>query len=129
MKERILCAAIWFDDGKEYDHQPINIKTGYVICGHRHHNCFMTAGILDPGISNYQKHEKEQGFVTNTNRFVSREEASEIALKSGQVSTVIKRLQQSVQNMLSSLRERVKSGQRITMGDLNDMERKMTTNQ
>lgn len=88
MNERILCAAIWFDDGKEYVHQPKNIKTGMVVCGRRHHNCFsIIADILgkvgerrDLGL-----HEKEQGFLTSTDRFVTREEAAEIALRENQV--------------------------------------------
>lgn len=43
----ITCSAIWFKDGIHHDHQPFNIETGFVICGHRHHNCFMTAYILN----------------------------------------------------------------------------------
>ena len=37
-KEYILCAAIHWDDGETYPHQPKNITTGLVICGRRHHN-------------------------------------------------------------------------------------------
>ena len=91
MTEYILCAAIWFDDGKVHDHQPVNIKTGYVICGHRHHNCFMTAGILDPE-RGYLKHEKEQGFLTDENRFVGREEAGTIAYREGQTKELKEKL-------------------------------------
>ena len=43
----ITCSAIWFKDGIKHDHQPFNIETGFVICGHSHHNCFMTAYILN----------------------------------------------------------------------------------
>ena len=44
--ERILCAAIWYNDGKKHVHQPINIETGFVICGRRHHNCIGIADIF-----------------------------------------------------------------------------------
>lgn len=84
--EYILCAAIHFDDGKEYAHQPLNIKTGRVFCGHRHHNIFqlisgnagerVKSGIID----------EEQGFITNKNRFVKRAEARTIALEAGQLA-------------------------------------------
>lgn len=41
-KEFILCAAIYINDGKKHSQQPVNIKTGYVICGRRHNNCYQT---------------------------------------------------------------------------------------
>jgi hypothetical protein len=83
-KEYILCAAIWFDDGIVHAHQPINIDIGIVMMGFRHCNCFASIGglvkeRLDAGI-----HEKAQGFLTSLNRFVTREEAAEIALSQGQ---------------------------------------------
>lgn len=79
-KEYIVCAAIWFDDVQIHAHQPINIDYGIVMMGLRHCNCFASIGglvkeRLDAGI-----HEKEQGFLTSKNRFVSRMEAAEIAL-------------------------------------------------
>jgi hypothetical protein len=45
-KEYILCAAIWFDDGKEYRLQPKNITTGLVLCGWRHGCIFPQIGGL-----------------------------------------------------------------------------------
>lgn len=83
-KEYILCAAIWFDDGKKYDHQPKNIETGFVIAGRRHHNCFTTMYIISNKDTSYNKNPKIQGFITNLDRFVNREEASKIAYKAGQ---------------------------------------------
>lgn len=80
--EYILCSAIHFDDGKEHVHQPINIQTGFVICGQRHHNCLYTASLIG---QLPKKFKQTQGFLTNTNRFVNREEAGEIAFKSGQI--------------------------------------------
>lgn len=45
-EEYILCAATWFDDGKKYQHQPKNIKTGLVLCGFGHHAAFQQIGGL-----------------------------------------------------------------------------------
>ena len=81
----ITCSAIWFKDGIKHNHQPFNIKTGYVICGHRHHNCFMTSYILKNNVK-VKGLEEIQGFITNENNFVDRSEAAEIAFKSGQTS-------------------------------------------
>jgi hypothetical protein len=82
---KILCAAIYYDDGIEYVHQPKNITSGFVICGRRHHNCFMTAYIL-----NKQKKlldmKQKQGFITDDDRFVDRYEAAEIAFDADQIS-------------------------------------------
>lgn len=91
-KEYILCVAIWFDDGKEYIHQPLNIKSGYVISGHRHHNCFMSVDILTDNNESFLDFEKEQGFLTNTNRFVDRKEGAQIAFDAGQTDKLIKTL-------------------------------------
>lgn len=90
--EYIICSAIWFDDKIEYEHQPFNIKSGFVICGHRHHNCFNIMSILSNDIKKHIKYEKEQGFITNLNRFVDRKEGAEIAYKAGQTKTLLTRL-------------------------------------
>lgn len=90
--EYIICSAIWFDDKIEYVHQPFNIKSGFVITGHRHHNCFNIMSILSNDIHNHVKFEKEQGFLTNLNRFVDRKEGAEIAYKAGQTKTLLTRL-------------------------------------
>lgn len=82
MKQYILCAAIYYNDGKEHQSQPNNIKTGYVICGRRHHNCihtFLALGLEHP------KTTAIQGFLTNDNLFVDRVEAAKIAYVAGQV--------------------------------------------
>jgi len=88
--ERIICSAIWFDDGKEYVHMPDNIKTGYVICGRRHHNCFAILGQVLQTDRGYKQLDEIQGFITNTNRFVDRKEAGEIAfsaMQTGELKT------------------------------------------
>lgn len=44
--EHIICAAIWFKNGIQYEHQPKNVDIGFVVCGRRHHNCYTTAALL-----------------------------------------------------------------------------------
>ena len=83
-KEYILCSAVLFNDDIEHVHQPENIKTGYVICGQRHHNCYMTVDILSGGVIMQEK-DDVQGFLTNTNRFVCRREGMKIAIEAKQV--------------------------------------------
>lgn len=91
-RERILCAAVHFDDGKVRVHQPRNIATGIVICGRRHHNCFATAG--EQGWCDPTQYWRDsggkcprsvQGFLTSADRFVDRAEAAQIAREAGQV--------------------------------------------
>lgn len=90
-KEYILCSAIHFDDGnEEHVHQPKNIVSGFVVCGRRHHNCFITAFILNGEESVTKKVASDgwkitEGFVTNTDRFVDRKEAMPIAFEAGQI--------------------------------------------
>lgn len=91
-KEYILCAAIWY---KEIPLKkvipsvlPKNCDRGLVVTGHRHGQCMWTMGCLtglrsvtfaEDGVG-----EHEQGFLTNTNRFVNRQEAAEIAFEAKQ---------------------------------------------
>ena len=86
--EYILCAAIWFDDGKEYAHQPKNIDSGLVFCGWMHGCIFAQIGGTVRERKALGIPEKEQGFLTSKNRFVNREEAAKIAIKSGQIKEV-----------------------------------------
>jgi hypothetical protein len=102
MKERILCAAIWY---KELDKmsekwipvvegfmRPSNISEGIVICGYRHPSCMYTM----IAITGKRSVETEcgkyvQGFLTSKNRFVDREEGAKIFVDNGgtlQYSTV-----------------------------------------
>ena len=87
----ITCSAIWFNDGIKHNHQPFNIETGFVICGHRHHNCFMTAYILNDN-EKVKGLEEIQGFMTSENNFVDRKEGGQIAFKAGQTSELKTRL-------------------------------------
>lgn len=84
-KERILCAAIWFDDGKKHPHQPKNIETGLVYCGWMHGCIFPQLGGTVGERHKIGLFEKEQGFLTSKNRFVGREEAGKIALACKQI--------------------------------------------
>ncbi len=98
--EYICCSANYYDDGKKYPHQPININKGFVVTGLRHHSCYATVAAiagLDEAIrirySRLNKSEKEhQGFLTSKNRFVNRIEAAEIAFEAGQIKERIKKL-------------------------------------
>ena len=85
--EYILCSAIWCNDGKKHEHQPTNVPKGFVISGRRHHNCFITAFILlnDTKLTSVTK-KVIQGFLTNTDRFVTRKSAGKIALQAGQTN-------------------------------------------
>lgn len=92
MKEYILCAAIWYKELLLVDNdvnllksaRPQNCDKGIVFCGHRHHNCLhMMVAIT--GKYQHQAGEEVQGFLTNLNRFVGREEGLEIALAADQV--------------------------------------------
>lgn len=91
--ERILCAANHYDDGIEHVHKPRNIKTGFVVCGRRHHNCIQTFAMIVGLPYTEEGHvlhrTEEQGFITNLDRFVTREEAAEIALAAGQIENKI----------------------------------------
>lgn len=92
-KEYILCAAIWY---KEIPLKkvingvlPKNCDKGLVVLGHRHGQCMWTmtalTGLRTCEIGEDCSGEHEQGFLTNTNRFVDREEAAQIAFDAGQI--------------------------------------------
>jgi len=85
MKEYILCAAVWFNNDTAYQHQPKNIKTGLVVAGRRHHNCFTTAFLLNDKKKVNTFRSNTQGFITNLDRFVDRKEAGDIAFKAKQI--------------------------------------------
>ena len=91
-EEYILCAANHYDDGKIHAHQPNNITSGFVICGHRHHNCIGTfaqmVGFPYSKESQKLQNTEIQGFLTNTNKFVDRQEAAEIAFSAHQIQDI-----------------------------------------
>lgn len=93
MPEKIACSAIWFDDKQKHDNQPLNILSGFVVCGLRHNNCYGTLHAVNNFATKeerlrwFEKLEKRetQGFLTTSNRFVNRSEAYKIAKESGQL--------------------------------------------
>lgn len=91
MTERIICSAVWYKELEcKYDkmpnevYLPKNLDRGIVFCGYRHGHCIYTKCAIT-GLRDDESGENEQGFLTSFNRFVSREEALEIALKTNQV--------------------------------------------
>lgn len=74
--ERIICAAIKL------------VESGKIYYGHRHNHCLEAMGGELSWTMNRQdisKVEKVQGFITNENKFVTREEAWVIAEKANQI--------------------------------------------
>lgn len=82
---RILCAAVHVKDGKNYEHQPKNVGSGFIVCGRRHHNCLNTLRILGNDYHKQQSEKAEQGFITSDDRFVDRTEGYFIAKEAGQL--------------------------------------------
>ncbi len=80
--ERIVCSAILANDGKKRVHQPTNIPFGVVVCGLRHSACFELLSLMKDSINQYVL---VQGFITNYNRFLDREEALRVAKNAGQL--------------------------------------------
>lgn len=75
-EEFIICSAILLPE------------TGKIYYGHRHNHCIDAMnGELSWTMNRQEisKVKKEQGFITNTNRFVGREEGLRIALANNQV--------------------------------------------
>lgn len=87
-EEYILCAAIHFDDGNKYVHQPKNIQSGYVLCGRRHHNIYAVLAGITGNDRKRLEYEQCQGFITNLDRFVDREEGYLIALNAKQIKDI-----------------------------------------
>ena len=79
--ERILCAALMF--------------RGRIVAGYRHHSCYETiANILgidmEKNMAEFDKlpdipGRDDQGFLTSKDRFVSRSDGFEIALRNNQL--------------------------------------------
>jgi hypothetical protein len=91
-QEIIICSAIWYKELELKNPEllqirgnaPYNINKGIVICGWRHHNCLYNMAAIT-GKKQYEAGEHTDGFLTNKNRFVDREEAAKIALATNQI--------------------------------------------
>lgn len=83
-KEIVVCAAIWVQDHKNKLHGPVNIPSGTVFCGLRH--CSIISQLAAYGIA--LKNRSVQGFLTSKNRFLTREEASELVRNNNQEMVV-----------------------------------------
>jgi hypothetical protein len=91
--EKILCAAIWLDDGKKYNLQPVNINSGIVVAGLRHPHCKVIlmswlypnwqSDTLEEQIKNEVNNKEVQGFITSSQRFLDRKEAAKVFIASG----------------------------------------------
>ena len=89
MIEKIVCAAIWYKELPTQHFLPVNIFVGIVVCGFRHAHCIdivkVLSGLRTVKISPDGVGETIQGFLTNHNRFVDREEGLIIAVNANQV--------------------------------------------
>jgi hypothetical protein len=83
--EYIICAAIHYNDGKTYLHQPKNIDSGIVVCGRRHHNIIYNWNQLSLGKT---RRTDTEGFLTSKDRFVDRKEGGRIAFEAGQIKKI-----------------------------------------
>jgi len=95
IKERILCAAVWY---KEFPHikneevpldryLPKNCPTGAVFTGIRHGQCIYLKSAVT-GLRDCESGPYTQGFLTNLNRFVDRQEGWIIAKEASQIIMV-----------------------------------------
>lgn len=86
-EEYIICSAIHYDDdGTIYKEQPTNVKTGIVVTGRRHNNCFYS--LKQMSLYDETKVTKENtiaGFLTNLDRFLNRKDAFVLAEKNEQL--------------------------------------------
>lgn len=89
MQERIYSAAIWYKDLPTAKWLPSNVDKGVVVVGHRHGDIITTVvNLLGKRTCTNGEDctgDSEQGFYTNKDRYVDREEAMHIAIASGQV--------------------------------------------
>lgn len=89
-KEYVAFSAVWFKTYprlKKIDNAfvlPLNLTTGLVFYGLCHAHCYYTACEVS-GKRTCQLGDREEGFVTNKNKFVNREEAFIIAVKQNQI--------------------------------------------
>ena len=91
--ERVICAAIWYDDGIHRPHLPKNIISGIVVGGWRHPNCMVALSeLLYPNwqtdtLQNQLRisvlNKEVQGFLTSKGRFLDRKYAAWLHKENG----------------------------------------------
>ena len=73
--ERIICPAIWIDDGKKYENQPENIESGYVVYGIHIVDIFFRMSTRNDkkpvNLKTLKLNEVHEGYYTNHKRFVT----------------------------------------------------------
>ena len=97
--ERILCAAIWYKELpllkpevlEPRGFSPYNVDKGIVFCGWRHPSCVYQK-VAITALRDCDSGECIEGFLTNKNRFVDREEGAAIAYEANQIKTKTKTL-------------------------------------
>lgn len=80
LKEVVLCAAIWFPNENTPYHNVKNIDKGLVLCGHRHPHII---GQYNAMGGKFTEETYVQGFITNLNNFLTREEAHTLFIDCG----------------------------------------------
>ncbi len=87
--EKIICAAIWYQERPTQHYLPTNIDKGVVVCGLRHPHCIHTmkalSGLRTVTFASDGVGEHTQGFITSKNRFIDRKEALSIARAASQI--------------------------------------------
>jgi len=86
LKTYVLCAAIWYDDGEKSPSNVHNIKTGQVILGYRHGNCYQILKQLYPD----RRYVKDcvEGFLTSNDLFIDRKQGAKLAYDQKQCGEV-----------------------------------------
>lgn len=89
MREKVLCAAIWYKDLPTEAHTARNISKGVVLAGWRHGNCISAMSALGNlrSVTNGERSvgENVQGFLTTRGNFIDRHTAYEMAERNGQI--------------------------------------------
>lgn len=82
--EYVMCAANYYNDETKHMFQPYNIDNGFIVCGWRHPSCGMTYMALNTNAKRWDN--CIQGFLTTKNRFLTRAEALELVISTGQLT-------------------------------------------
>ena len=85
--EYIMCAANYYNDDQEHAFQPYNINKGFIVSGWRHACCGMTYMAINKNAKRWD--DCIQGFLTTKNRFLTRTEALELVIQTGQLKNDI----------------------------------------